>query len=348
MQASAGGGRSGAAARAAGPDLLLLRERPEKVCMERVLRESDGLGFCRSSLAGRSLNPTPELSFQYKERDRERERERDSKLYPSTDASCFTDTCPETVCVESAPKLGKGGKKKKSGAARRRRKKERIDASLALFEAEAAEYARIGALAVVARVLHKVRNLSKSVIKWNVWFSNEFARWAAQNAAVAAGWAAEQAEDEAEWAADEARIREKVSKGLVRRVRGKRGVGAGRSRRRRARRKRMEQAAHTWLEWKAEQQSWWGSERLMRRQADAWAARAGNRGSRWRLMQRKRRRGAMGSGIWQQRQRGQAGVREGNAPAGLCRRQGRAVGAGWGRGPRYWRLGGGGKQGWVT
>ena len=91
--------------------------------------------------------------------------------------------------AETPPKLGKGGKKKKSGAARRRRKKERIDASLALFEAEAAENARIGALAVVARVLHKVRNLSKSVIKWNVWFSNEFARWAAQNAAVAAGWA---------------------------------------------------------------------------------------------------------------------------------------------------------------
>ena len=138
-------------------------------------------------MAGRRLNPTPELSFQYKERDRERERERDSKLYPSTDASCFTDTCPETVCVESAPKLGKGGKKKKSGAARRRRKKERTDASLALFEAEAAENARLGALAVVARVLHKVRNLSRSVIKWNVWFSNEFARWAAQNAAGGLG-----------------------------------------------------------------------------------------------------------------------------------------------------------------
>ena len=66
-----------------------------------------------------------------------------------------------------------------------------------------------------------------------------------------------------------------------------------------------------------------------------------------RLEEQDRRR-AMGSGIWQRRQRGQAGVREGNAPAGLCRRQGWAVGAGWGQGPRYWRLGGGGKQGWVT
>ena len=134
---------------------------------------------------GAALDPREKV-FIARYKERERMRERGSKLYPSTDASCFTDTCPETVCVESAPKLGKGGKKKKSGAARKRRKKERIDASLALFEAEAAEYARVGALAVVARVLHKVRNLSKSVIKWNVWFSNEFARWAAQNAAVAA------------------------------------------------------------------------------------------------------------------------------------------------------------------
>ena len=68
MQASVGGGGSGAAARAAGPDSLPLRERPENACMQRVLREIDGLGFCRSSLAGRRLNPTPELAFQYKER----------------------------------------------------------------------------------------------------------------------------------------------------------------------------------------------------------------------------------------------------------------------------------------
>ena len=81
-----------------------------------------------------------------------------------------------------------------------------------MFEAEAAEDARLGALAVVARVLHKVRNLSRSVIKWNVWFSNEFARWAAQNAAVVAGWAAEQAEDEAEWAAGEAILTLKIGK----------------------------------------------------------------------------------------------------------------------------------------
>ena len=138
--------------------------------------------------------------------------------------------------VETATKLGKGSKKKKSGAARRRRKKERTDASLALFEAETADNARLGALAVVARVLHKVRNLSKSVIKWNVCFASEMARWAAQDAAVTAVWAAERAEDEAQWVAQEVtltlKIREMVSKGLVRRRTGRRGVGGGRRKRR--------------------------------------------------------------------------------------------------------------------
>ena len=137
MQASAGGGIPGAVARAAGPVSLPPRERPENASVERMLREIDSLGFCESSLAGRRLNPTSPITFQYKVRERERERERDSKWYPSTDASCCTDTCPETVFAETPPKLGKGGKKKKSGAARRRRRKERIDASLALFEAEA-------------------------------------------------------------------------------------------------------------------------------------------------------------------------------------------------------------------
>ena len=353
MQASAGGGISGAAARAAGSESLSPCERSENLCMERVLRERDGLGFCRSSLAGRRLNPTPELSFQYKERDRERERERDSKLYPSTDASCFTDTCPETVFVDTAPKLGKGGKKKKSGAARRRRKKERIDASLALFEAEAAEYARLGALAVVARVLHKVRNLSKSVIKWNVRFSNELARWAAQNAAVAAVWAAERAEDEAEWAADEAiltlKIWEMVSKGLTRRKRGRRGVGSGRRRNRRAgkerQRQRQERARRARVT-----EGWRRAEaQLMRRRELQWLGKGGmgsnERRVRWK--QRRVRVWARGTKIWRQRPKGQAGEHEGSAPA-RCRRQVRAAGAGWGHRPCYRRLGGGGKRGWVT
>jgi hypothetical protein len=353
MQASVGGGISGAAARAAGPESLSPRERPENVRIERVLRASDGLGFCRSSLAGRRLNPTPELSFQYKERDRERERERDSKLYPSTDASCFTDTCPETVFVDTAPKLGKGGKKKKSGAARRRRKKERIDASLALFEAEAAECARLGALAVVARVLHKVRNLSKSVIKWNVRFSNELARWASQNAAVAAVWAAERAEDEAEWAADEAiltlKIWEMVSKGLTRRKRGRRGVGSGRRRNRRAGKERQRQRQEQTRQARAAE-GWRQAEvNFVQQQELQWLGKGGmgsnERRVRWK--QRRMRVWARGTTIWQRRPKGQAGEHEGSAPA-ECRRQVRAAGARWGRRPRYWRLGGGGKTGWVT
>ena len=109
MQASVGGGGSGAAARAAGPDSLPLRERPENACMQRVLREIDGLGFCRSSLAGRRLNPTPENPFPYKQREREREREHerderescepcdDDNVSVSTDNSCASNLSFETV-----------------------------------------------------------------------------------------------------------------------------------------------------------------------------------------------------------------------------------------------------------
>ena len=77
--------------------------------MERVLRESDGLGFCRSSLAGRRLNPTPENPFQYKQREREREREHerderescepcdDDNVSVSTDNSCASNLSFETM-----------------------------------------------------------------------------------------------------------------------------------------------------------------------------------------------------------------------------------------------------------
>ena len=126
--------------------------------------------------------------MQAKNGERERSKERHTREH-GQERGGVTDSCSEIVFVETATKLGKGGKKKKSGAARRRRKKERTDASLALFGAEAADNARLGALAVVARVLHKVRNLSKSVIKWNVCFASEMARWAAQDAAVTAVWA---------------------------------------------------------------------------------------------------------------------------------------------------------------
>ena len=167
MQASAGGGISGAATRVAGPDSLSPRERPENLCMERVLRERDGLGFCRSSLAGRRLNP----------RQQERTRQ----------------------------------------------------------------------------------------------------KWALK------GW-----------------LRAEL--------------------------------------------------RFVQRQELRWFGKSGtdSKDRRVRWKQRQVRVRARGSGIWQQRQRGQAGAHEDSASASLRRRQVRAAGAGWGHSPRYWRLGGGGKQGWVT
>ena len=202
---------------------------------------------------------------------------------------------------------------------------------------------------MVSRVLHKVRNLSKSVIKWNVHFSNVLARWAAQNAAVAAVWAAERAEDEAEWAAHEARIREKVSEGLVRRVRGKRGVGNGRRRNRRAGKERQQQrqeqtrrarTAEIWRKAEA---------KFVQQQESKWLSKGGM-GSTERQIRQKQRRvreWARRTKIWRQRPKGQAGEHEGSAPA-RCWRQVRAAGAGWGHRPCYRRLGGGGKRGWVT
>ena len=202
-----------------------------------------------------------------------------------------------------------------SGAARRRRKKVRIDASLALFEAEAAECARLGALAVVARVLHKVRNLSKSVIKWNVRFSNELARWASQNAAVAAVWAAERAEDEAEWAADEAiltlKIWEMVSKGLTRRKRGRRGVGSSRRRNRRAGKKRQWQRQERAQKARAAE-GWSKAEvRFVQQQEMQWLSKGGMGGKERRILRKQRRvrESEKGTTIWQRRLKEKTGER---------------------------------------
>ena len=207
--------------------------------------------------------------------------------------------------------------------------------------------------AVVARALHKVRNLSKSVIKWNVRFSNELARWAAQNAAVAAVWAAEQAEDEAEWAADEAiltlKIWEMVIKGLTRQRRGRRGVGDGRRRNRRVGKERQQQRQEQTRQARAAE-GWRKAEaKFVQQQELQWLSKGGM-GSTERRIRRKQRRvreWARGTTIWPLRPKGQAGEHEGSAPA-KCRRLVRAAGARWGRRPRYWRLGGGGKPGWVT
>ena len=275
-----------------------------------------------------------------------------------------TDSCSEIVFVETATKLGKGSKKKKSGAARRRRKKERTDASLALFEAETADNARLGALAVVARVLHKVRNLSKSVIKWNVCFASEMARWAAQDAAVTAVWAAERAEDEAQWVAQEVtltlKIREMVSKGLVRRRTGRRGVGRGRRKRRLEGRKRQrgrqEQMRRAW-----EREGWRRAELQWAQRQDAWWRSKGGKGASWRLRQRKqrRRRRATTSNAMQRlpaRGIGPGTGRQGPLQRGVGRasrrqRQKRlraGKGGAGASGQQQRRLGGGGKRGWVT
>ena len=72
MRVSVGGGISGAAARAAGPESLSPRERPENACVERVLRMFDGNGFSESDKVGRPIDPKPE-TIQYKEREQERE-----------------------------------------------------------------------------------------------------------------------------------------------------------------------------------------------------------------------------------------------------------------------------------
>ena len=286
-----------------------------------------------------------------------------ASLLKSCETVC-ADSCLEAVFVETATKLGKGGKKKKSGAARRRRKKERTDASLALFEAETADNARLGALAVVARVLHKVRNLSKSVIKWNVCFASEMARWAAQDAAVTAVWAAERAEDEAQWVAQEVtltlKIREMVSKGLVRRRRGRRGVGRGRRKRRlegrERQRGRQEQMRRAW-----EREGWRRAELQWAQRQDARWRSKGGKGASWRLRQRKQRRRRLATASNAMQRLPARGIGPGTGRQGpLQRGVGRASrrqrqkrlragkGGAGASGQQQRRLGGGGKRGWVT
>ena len=147
--------------------------------------------------------------------------------------------------------------------------------------------------------------------------------------------------------------------GLTRRRAGRRGVGSGIRRRRRLYKQRLVQDGWVWLAIQQEVQERFDQVRWEERQAAQWQEVEWG----WWLVQRRAirvggsRRSAAGRGgtLWAAaasgaaalRRRGQAGECEGSAPAGLCRRQVRAAGAGRGHGPRYWRLGGGGKQGWV-
>ena len=137
--------------------------------------------------------------------------------------------------------------------------------------------------------------------------------------------------------------------GLTRRRAGRRGVGSGRRRNRRAGKERQQQrqeqtrrarTAEIWRKAEA---------KFVQQQESKWLSKGGM-GSTERQIRQKQRRvreWARRTKIWQQRLKGLTGEHEGSAPA-KCRRQVRAAGARWGRGSRYWRLGGGGKPGWVT
>ena len=155
------------------------------------------------------------------------------------------------------------------------------------------------------------------------------------------------------------------STGLVRRRRGRRGVGRGRRRRRRRNGQRQQAAQRMHEQIQQEVRERLDQVRWEERQAQQWqVAEWGH----WLVQRRAIRAGGgrrsaarRGWGLWvtaasgaaavhqrQGRQRGQAGECGNSTPASLCRRQVRAAGAGWGHSPRYWRLGGGGKQGGVT
>ena len=90
-------------------------------------------------------------------------------------------------------------------------------------------------------------------------------------------------------------------------------------------------------------------EKLVEQQEMQWLSKGDMDSTERRIRQKQRRvrEWARRTKIWQQRLKGQTGEHEGSAPA-KCRRQVRAAGARWGHKTRYWRLGGGGKPGWVT
>ena len=89
--------------------------------------------------------------------------------------------------------------------------------------------------------------------------------------------------------------------------------------------------------------------KFVQQQELQWMTKGDMGGKERRILRKQRRVRECGKGItvWQRRLKGQTGEHEGSAPA-KCRRQVRAAGTGRGHGPRYWRLGGGGKRGWVT
>ena len=149
--------------------------------------------------------------------------------------------------------------------------------------------------------------------------------------------------------------------GLVRRRGQRRGVGGGRRRRRRRNRQRQRAEQHMRELIRQEVRERLDRVRWEERQAEQWQVVEWG----WWLVQRRAvrvgssRRSAAGrgtvfwvaaaSGAAALERRVQVGERGGSAAsASLCRQRVRAAGAGRGHGPRYRRLGGGGKRGWVT
>ena len=154
---------------------------------------------------------------------------------------------------------------------------------------------------------------------------------------------------------EEVRRREQQKQGaLVRRVRGKRGAGAGRCRRRQRRRRwllakqreqeqvrREVQQRLDFVRWEERQEHKWEAAAA----ATVVAAAAAAAGVRARWWVRKQQAAAAGAA---KPAAATAAARAVTAPAGLCRRAERVPHSRPRHGGRGRRLGGGGKRGWVT
>ena len=191
----------------------------------------------------------------------------------------------------------------------------------------------------------------------------QFADWqaaaaatAAEKAAVAAALVAGMAVELA--AAKLAANGKLLAGGLTRRRRGRRGVGSGRRRRRREgkERRRHRQDLLRWalmqegwqrdeMRWQQRQEAKWQRQvtrpRLRRRRTTRTTRRRAVAAARTTRRTRQRMTDSANSDDYRRRRDG------GGAPASLCGQRVRVAGCWWGRGPRY-RLGGGGKRGWVT
>ena len=125
MQASAGGGISGAATGVAGPESLSPRERPENASVERVLRERDGLGFCGSGLAGRQREAEQRMWAQVRQEvqerlDQVRWEERQAQRWQEQERSWWLEQ-RRAVWVGSGRRSTSAGRQRQWAAAGRRK-----------------------------------------------------------------------------------------------------------------------------------------------------------------------------------------------------------------------------------